>query len=196
MQSVWIVPRSILSYAAVMLPCLLSLFWFITVTSQWARWRLKSPASRLFTQSFIQPQIKENIKAQRHWPLCWEFLAQMTSNAENVSIWWRHHVEISPRHNAPEVSVMITMLATAQGSDTDQNTIQNAFIVQHILYHTICMHRAIGVHALIGRLHTHKYINRYFGLRYVSCSSVHVDSSSIIRVCLHRHWARNLGWSW
>ena len=26
----------------------------ITMTSEWARWRLKSPASRLFTQSFIQ----------------------------------------------------------------------------------------------------------------------------------------------
>ena len=45
----------------------------ITVTSQWARWRLKSPASRLFTQPFIQEQIKENIKAPRHWPLCGEF---------------------------------------------------------------------------------------------------------------------------
>ena len=41
----------------------------ITVTSQRARWRLKSPASRLFTQPFIQAQIKENIKAPRHWPL-------------------------------------------------------------------------------------------------------------------------------
>ena len=42
-------------------------------------------------------QIKENIKAPRHWPLCREFTgtgefpAQMASNAENVSIWWRHH---------------------------------------------------------------------------------------------------------
>ena len=35
--------------------------------------RLKSPTSRLFTQSFIQTQIKENIKAPRHWPLCGEF---------------------------------------------------------------------------------------------------------------------------
>ena len=34
---------------------------------------LKSPASWLFTQSFIQTQIKENIKAPRHWPLCGEF---------------------------------------------------------------------------------------------------------------------------
>ena len=52
---------------------------------------------RLFTQAFIQAKIKENIKAPRHWPL-WgeesvtgEFPAQRASNAENVSIWWRHH---------------------------------------------------------------------------------------------------------
>ena len=34
---------------------------------------LKSPASWLFTQPFIQAQIKENIKALRYWPLCGEF---------------------------------------------------------------------------------------------------------------------------
>ena len=43
-------------------------------------------------------QIKENTIAPRHWPLCGnspatgEFPAQMASNAENVSIWWRHHM--------------------------------------------------------------------------------------------------------
>ena len=47
--------------------------------------------------SVIQAQIKENIKGVRHWPLCgdfpWtgEFPAQMASNAESVSTWWRHH---------------------------------------------------------------------------------------------------------
>ena len=62
----------------------------ITMTSWWARQRLKSPASRLFTQPFIQTQIKENIKAPRHWPLCGnspvtgEFPAQMVSNVSNV----------------------------------------------------------------------------------------------------------------
>ena len=47
----------------------------ITMTSWWgrARWRLKSPASRLFFPPFIHAQIKENIKAPRHWPLCGEF---------------------------------------------------------------------------------------------------------------------------
>ena len=42
-------------------------------------------------------QIKENIKAPRHWPLWGEFTgtgefpAQRASYAANVSIWWRHH---------------------------------------------------------------------------------------------------------
>ena len=40
---------------------------------------------------------QRKIKAQRHCPLCGEFTgtgefpAQRASNAENVSIWWRHH---------------------------------------------------------------------------------------------------------
>ena len=73
------------------------------MTSKWARWRLKSPATRLFTQLFIQTQIKKNIKAPLYWPLCGEFTGNwwipppppppppMASNAENVSISWCHH---------------------------------------------------------------------------------------------------------
>ena len=60
---------------------------------------MASQISWLFTQLFIQAQIKENIKAPRHWPLCGEFTgefpAQRASNAENISIWWRHHVALS-----------------------------------------------------------------------------------------------------
>ena len=44
----------------------------ITVTLEWAWWRLKSPASPLFAQLFIQATIKESMKAPRHWPLCGE----------------------------------------------------------------------------------------------------------------------------
>ena len=53
----------------------------------------------VFAQPFIRAQIKENIKALRHWPMCGEspgtgeFPAQMASNAETVSIWWRHHIK-------------------------------------------------------------------------------------------------------
>ena len=63
--------------------------------------RLKSPGSRLFTQSFIQTQIKEKSKLRvtglcaGNTPVTGEFPAQMASNSENVSIWWRHHVHLS-----------------------------------------------------------------------------------------------------
>ena len=39
----------------------------------------------------FKAQIKENIKAPRHWPLCGEFTGDRASNVQNVSIWWRHH---------------------------------------------------------------------------------------------------------
>ena len=39
--------------------------------------------------SIIQAQVKENIKLR----VTGEFPAQMASNAENVSIWWRHRVK-------------------------------------------------------------------------------------------------------
>ena len=64
----------------------------ITMTSQWARWRLKSPASRLFTQPIIETQIKKTSKLRitglwaGNSPGTGEFPAQVTSNAENISI--------------------------------------------------------------------------------------------------------------
>ena len=45
-------------------------------TLQWrhnGRDAVSNPASPFFTHSFIQAQIKENIKAPRHWSLCGEF---------------------------------------------------------------------------------------------------------------------------
>ena len=58
------------------------------MTSSWAPWRLKSPASPLLAELFVQAQTKENIKAPRHW-LCadnssviGEFPAQKANNTE------------------------------------------------------------------------------------------------------------------
>ena len=54
--------------------------------------------SQLFAQPFVQAQLKENFKAPSHWPLWGESTgdrwipSQRASSAENVSIWWRHHV--------------------------------------------------------------------------------------------------------
>ena len=48
---------------------------------------------RLFAQASVQAQIKENIKVPRHWALWFRwFPSQRASNAENVSIWWCHHI--------------------------------------------------------------------------------------------------------
>ena len=71
----------------------------ITVTSWWGRWRLKSPASPLFTPPFIQWRSKKTCTSKLcvtslcvgNSPETGEFPAQMASSAENVSIWWRHH---------------------------------------------------------------------------------------------------------
>ena len=71
----------------------------LAITLQWRHNErdVESPASRLFTQPFVQAQIKENIKAPCHWlcegnsPVSDEFHAQRASNAESVSIWLRHH---------------------------------------------------------------------------------------------------------
>ena len=58
---------------------------------------LRIPASRLFTQPFIQAQIKETSKlrvtglCEGNSPTTDEFPTQMSSNAENIPIWWRHH---------------------------------------------------------------------------------------------------------
>ena len=87
-------PHSVLSIKALQWN---NFCWTLKCRKGWARWYPKSPASRLFTQPFIQAQIKENIKAPRHWPL-WgnspvtdEFPAQRSSYGEYVFIWWRHH---------------------------------------------------------------------------------------------------------
>ena len=71
---------------------------FITATPYWKRWRLKSRASRLFAQPFVQAQIKERSKlrvtglCEGNPPVTGGFPSQRASKAKNVSIGWRHHV--------------------------------------------------------------------------------------------------------
>ena len=52
-------------------------------------WRIKLPASRLFTWPFVQAQIKENIKAPLHWPLRGGFTGER----------WIPHTKGQPRGN-------------------------------------------------------------------------------------------------
>ena len=56
----------------------------------------------LFTQPFVQAEIKENIEAPCHWPspVTGQFPTQRASNAENVSIWWYHHAMLTKFYDA------------------------------------------------------------------------------------------------
>ena len=52
----------------------------------------------VYSTVYSDADIKKTHQTPRHRPLCGEFTgdrwipAQMASDVENVSIWWRHHV--------------------------------------------------------------------------------------------------------
>ena len=62
----------------------------------------------VYSTIYLDVDQRKNIKAPRQWPLCGEFTgtgefpAQMASNAENVSIWWRHHELNHSRQHKPK----------------------------------------------------------------------------------------------
>ena len=59
----------------------------------------------MFTQLFIQAQIKKNTKAPRHWPLCGEFTGdtQMDSNAEMFPL-----DDVIMNYSTPEVPLALS----------------------------------------------------------------------------------------
>ena len=80
------------------------IWWFFLIEVIHIFTRLMSPFYepmiwffQLCTQPFVQKQIKENIKlrvtgiCEGNSPLTGELPAQRVSDAENSSIWWRHH---------------------------------------------------------------------------------------------------------
>ena len=69
--------------------------YYITVTSLWAWWRLKSPAYNCSLNRLFRQRSKKTSKLHvtglcaGNSPVAGEFPAQMASNAENAG--WRHH---------------------------------------------------------------------------------------------------------
>ena len=75
-------------------------YYSITVTSYWAGWCLKSPPSPLFAQLLVQAQIKENIKAPRHWSLCGEFFGDRWNSPHKGPVTGKcFHLMTSTRRN-------------------------------------------------------------------------------------------------
>ena len=62
------------------------------------RWRLKSPAPRCLLNGLFRRRSKKTSTlcviglCEGNSPVTGEFPAQKASNAENVSVWWRHHI--------------------------------------------------------------------------------------------------------
>ena len=82
------------------------------MTSQWPRWRLKSPASRLFAQSFIRAQIKENIKAPRHLPLCGKFTGDRWIPRTNGQYRWKYfHLMTSSWNYSSQIGFIMRAVA-------------------------------------------------------------------------------------
>ena len=68
---------------------------------------MKSPASRLVAQpSTKTPKFPVTGLCEGRWPV--GFPHKRPSNAENVSIWWRHHVSLSSTRHYTDV-IMTTM---------------------------------------------------------------------------------------
>ena len=67
---------------------------------QWRQWRLKSPEPQLFAQLFVGADQRKHqssaslafMSGSHRSPL--DFPSQRVSIAENVSIWWGHHVTV------------------------------------------------------------------------------------------------------
>ena len=84
----------------------------IPVTSQWARWRLKSPAHGCLLNRSFRRRSKKTSKLRAtglcagNSPVTSEFLAQRVSNKENVFIWWRNH---EPEGRNSRVTVTIVL---------------------------------------------------------------------------------------
>ena len=78
-----------------------AILWYsITVTSIWARWRLNQQSHDCLLNRLFRRRSKKTSKLRitglwaGNSPVTGEFPAQMVSHAENISIWWRHHAHV------------------------------------------------------------------------------------------------------
>ena len=93
-------------YCIILFDTLLSKYHYIVVI-------MTTMASEITSLTVVYSTIyseadQRNIKTPRHWHLSGEFTetgefpAQRASYAENVSIWWRHHVMRPDRNTTPK----------------------------------------------------------------------------------------------
>ena len=98
-------------------------------------WRIKSPASRLFTQPYFRAHIKENIKAPRHWPLYGEFTGDRWIPSTNGQ--WRgkcFHLMTSscfPRHHWVKMGIRV-VVGVVDKSPLPRHNLNSQNVVIHL----------------------------------------------------------------
>ena len=139
----------------------------ITVTLWWARWRLKSPASRLFTQPFIQAQIKEKhqisaslafVRGPVNCPHKWPVTRKMFPLDDVIMIWVViRECKVWPKfyHYNCCVVCTIVLYMTVYRINTGDHVKHEIILSQHGL---------IGLRTQWGRS-----LMRIFGVSLISC---------------------------
>ena len=121
---------------------------------------------------------QRNIKVPRHWPLCGEFTgtgefpAQRASYAENVSIWWRHHVLSLWRHDLTTFSAWLTLCEVyppVNGGSLHYNvdkckTIDSSAKIKRYIYHELFWYHYMFYYGLID------YSNYYLWGLSIRCT--------------------------
>ena len=95
----------------------------------------------------VKVQIEESIKAPRHWPLWGEFSGDFpvkgASNAENVSIWWRH------RDTLQRKSVTTAHVYLQLPKDSEQFCVSIGNFTRSSLHHTVRVSLKIGMRMML-----------------------------------------------
>ena len=73
-----------------------------------------------------------------------ELPAQKASNAENISIWWRHHVEVGLKMFNDSYSFVKYSIVFQQITHTLKSFIFKFWLVQNIIQTNLCMSQRLG----------------------------------------------------
>ena len=125
-------------------------------------------------------------------PVTGEFPAQMSSNAENVSIWWRHHVD--SRYSTMRTSWLLIMMVNkfVYKNTDDINHVEvwifhfrylmlNSMFTYLMLIHIANMksfikYNLMSIFLFIGEMHSHKMWSQMRGILLLITVLWYLDS--------------------
>ena len=145
----------------------------MVITLQWCQNECNGVSNRqpydCLLKRLFGAQIKENIKAPRHWPLCVEFTgdrwipAQRASDAENVSIWWRRHEWVKCRKCAcirlVQLLISLYIILIYAYNCTSYGSLQRRLLL--LSFSIVMFVSAEGKLNMLWNTEQHNYINHH-----------------------------------